>query len=192
MDRRVWPSDDNYLSMRTRRQWLSAVLLLGLAACGFQPLYGQRGVSGGSAADELAAIRIAPIADRTGQMLYNELRDRLNPSGKPADPRYTLSVSVSETVAELAFRGDETATRANLTLLASYVLQRTVSESSSGNDEVVTSGRARITTGYDILESQFATVVSVEDARARSVKALSEDIQARLAVALSAATASAQ
>lgn len=168
---------------------LLLVALAGLAGCGFQPLYGERGISGGSTADELAAIQIRPIADRTGQMLYNELRDRLNPRGKPAQPRYTLSVVVTETVSELAFRGDETATRANLTLLANYVLHRSVSASGSAADEVVTHGEARIVTGYDILESQFATVISVDDARARSVKALSEDIQARLAVALSSATA---
>lgn len=180
------------MPLRTRRQWLSGVLLLSLAGCGFQPLYGERGISGGSTADELAAIQIRPIANRTGQMLYNELRDRLNPRGKPSHPRYTLSVVVSETVSELAFRGDETATRANLTLLANYVLHRSVAESGSGNDEVVSQGKARIVTGYDILESQFATVISADDARARSVKALSEDIQARLAVALSTATASAQ
>ena len=170
---------------------LLLVGLLGLAACGFQPLYGQHGVSGGSATEELAAIRIVPIANRTGQMLYNELRDRLNPRGTPSSPRYALTVTVTEQIEELAFRGDETATRANLRLVADYVLHRAVSESSSGNSEAVTEGRARIATAYDILESQFATVISIEDARARSVKALSEDLQARLAVALSPTTASA-
>ena len=68
--------------MRVRRLWLSGMLLLALAACGFQPLYGQRSVSGGSISQEFSTIRIMPIAERTGQMLYNELRDRLNPRGK--------------------------------------------------------------------------------------------------------------
>jgi LPS-assembly lipoprotein len=172
--------------------WSRRLLLLGLlgllgplAACGFEPLYGQRGVTGGSAAAELATIRIVPIANRTGQLLYNELRDRLNPRGKPASPRYLLTIVLEETEEELAFRGDETATRANLNISATYELRRVVSESESGNDEVVTKGLARITTAYDILQSQFATLVSIDDARARSVRALSDDIQARLAVALS-------
>lgn len=173
--------------------WSRRLVLGGLAAalagCGFEPLYGQRGATGGSAAEELAAIRILPIANRTGQMLYNELRDRLNPRGKPAQPRYELAISLTEEVDEFAFRGDETATRANLTLTADYVLQRSVAESPSGKAEPVARGRARITTAYDILESQFATIISIDDARARSVRALSDDLQARLAVALSPATA---
>ena len=32
-------------------------------------------------------VHIQPIADRTGQNLYNELRDRMNSSGVPGDPR---------------------------------------------------------------------------------------------------------
>lgn len=176
--------------------WSRRLVLVGLAsalaACGFQPLYGERGVTGGSAAQELAAIRILPIANRTGQMLYNELRDRLNPRGKPAQPRYDLAINLTEEIDEFAFRGDETATRANLTITADYVLKRSVAESSSGNTETVARGQARITTAYDILESQFATIISIDDARARSVRALSDDLQARLAVALSPATTAAR
>lgn len=173
--------------VRTRRIWLPGLMLLALAACGFQPLYGQRSVSGASVSQEFSTIRIAPIAERTGQMLYNELRDRLNPRGKPANPRYILRIDLVETSETLAYRGDETATRANLHLRALYDLRRTVSDSTNpeGADEVITQGEARITTSYDILQSQYATLVSIQDARARSVRALSDDIQARLATALS-------
>jgi LPS-assembly lipoprotein len=173
--------------MRVRRLWLSGMLLLALAACGFQPLYGQRSVSGGSISQEFSTIRIMPIAERTGQMLYNELRDRLNPRGKPADPRYVLEIQLIETQETLAYRGDETATRANLHLRAHYLLRRTVADSTNpaGAEEVVTQGEARITTAFDILQSQYATLASMQDARARSVRVLSDDIQARLATALS-------
>jgi LPS-assembly lipoprotein len=167
------------------RRRLSIVLLVGLAACGFQPLYGQRGATGGSMPDELAAIRVVPIADRTGQLLYNNLRDRLNPHGKPVDPRYLLDIALREEREELALRGDETATRANLRLMADYVLRRAVSEGEPGKDDIVTKGQSRITTSYDILDSQYATIISIEDARARATRVLSDDIQARLAVALS-------
>lgn len=160
--------------------------LLALSACGFQPLYGQRGMSGGNVVDEFAQVRIAPIAERAGQMLYNELRDRLNPRGKPANPRFLLAITLVETRQELAYRGDETATRANMDLVATYVLRRAVAEGDGGENQVVTEGVARITTSYDILESQFATIVSIDDARARAVRTLSDDIQARLATALSA------
>jgi LPS-assembly lipoprotein len=195
--------------MRTRRQVLSGILLTALAGCGFRPLYGQRGVSSGSVSQEFEQIRITPIADRTGQMLYNELRDRLNPRGRPASPRYVLSITLVERRENLAFRGDETATRANLYLTATYVLRHAVSQGGApqsempqgeaapdeaggeaGLDDIVTRGEARIVTSYDILESQYATLVSIDDARARSVRSLGDDIQIRLATALSASSAS--
>lgn len=175
----------------TARAGFCGLLLLALAGCGFQPLYGQRGVTGGSMQDELAAIRIAPIADRSGQLLYNELRDRLNPYGKPGEPRYLLDVSLAERSSELAFRGDETATRANLRLTANYTLRRSVSEGGTAETEVIAKGQTRTTTAYDILESQYATIVSIEDARARAIRVLSDDLQARLAVALSQVAAGA-
>ncbi len=168
----------------------AAALAAGPGGCGFEPLYGRRSGSG-SASDQLAAIRIAPIADRTGQLLYNELRDRLNPRGKPGAPLYVLMVTLIETREELAFRGDETATRANLQLRANYVLQRAVSQGDGGETVVLTKGESRITTSYDILESQYATLASIDDARARAVQVLGDDIQARLAVALSRPTAAA-
>lgn len=173
------------------RRLIAVVLLLGLGACGFQPLYGQQGVTGGSIPDELASIRIVPIADRTGQLLYNHLRDRLNPQGKPADPRYILDITLREEREELAFRGDETATRSNLRLTANYVLRSAMPEGEGGADDIVTSGSARITASYDLLDSQYATIISIEDARARATRVLSDDIQHRLAVALSEFTASA-
>lgn len=178
----------------SRRSLIAAAgagaMALGLGGCGFEPLYGRR-EDGGSAAAELAAIRIAPIADRTGQLLYNELRDRLNPRGKPATPLYILRVTLVETREELAFRGDETATRANLLLTANYVLQRAASQGGSGEEVTVAKGESRVTASYDILESQYATLVSIDDARGRAVQVLGDDIQARLAVVLSRASAAA-
>ncbi|MCM0018613.1 MAG: hypothetical protein NBV67_01330, partial [Tagaea sp.] len=61
-----------------------------LAGCGFEPLH--RATARGSAADSLAAIRIDPIADRSGQILRNYLLDRLSPRGTPARPDYVLRV----------------------------------------------------------------------------------------------------
>src|SRR3990170_4951749 len=100
---------------------VALVALLIVSACGFRPLYGG-GEGAGAVRTELAAIRIRPIADRTGQLLYNELRDRLNPGGQPADPRYVLTVELQGASEAVALRGDETPTRTNLTLTASYTL----------------------------------------------------------------------
>ena len=73
-------------------------LLLGiplLASCGFQPLYADRG--GATAADQLAAVRIEPLPNRSGQELYNALRDGLNPLGRPASPDHLPRTPLEET-----------------------------------------------------------------------------------------------
>jgi len=160
--------------------WSRLVLCLALvlAGCGYHPLYGRHGADNASAVDELALIRIEGIPDRIGQQMYNMLRERLNPYGKADQPKYALSVALTETHENLFFERDETATRANLTLKASFILRRL------DDDSVVTTGFSRAVSSYDILSSQFASVVSQEDARVRGARAISDDIRTRLALAL--------
>ena len=93
-----------------------------VAACGFEPLYARR--AGGSTYDQLSAVYIEPIEDRTGQLLYNALRDRMNPEGAPQRPAYRLSVKLDEARSELATRSDEFATRADVTVTAVYKVTR--------------------------------------------------------------------
>lgn len=156
------------------------VCLLLLAGCGYKPLYGERGVTDSSVVDELALIRIEAIPDRIGQQMYNMLRERLNPYGPPDQPKYVLSIALAETRENLFLERDETATRANLTLRANFVLRRI------GDGAVVATGLSRAVSSYDILSSQFASVVSDQDARLRGARAISDDIRTRLAIALSA------
>lgn len=147
-----------------------------LSGCGFRPLYARSDESGYSTVDELRAIRITPLRDRTGQQLHNLLRDRLNPLGQPVDPAYQLDVQVTETVRELALRSDETATRADLDIVASYSL------SQADESEVLFEGRSHAVNSFNILRSQFATQTSEKDARERSLRELSDDIRAQLGI----------
>jgi LPS-assembly lipoprotein len=160
---------------------LVLILALTLAACGYRPLYGERGPNNASVVDELALVRIESIPDRIGQQMYNMLRERLNPYGKPADPKYVLSVTLLEKRDRLFFEKDETATRANLTLKANFTLRRI------SDGVVVATGLSRAVSSYDILGAgfEYASVVSEEDARVRGAQALTEDIRTRLALALS-------
>jgi LPS-assembly lipoprotein len=156
---------------------VAAVLLLG-AACGFQPLYGSRTPGAAPVQAELEDILIEPIAERTGQKLYNFLRDRLNPRGRPDQPRYVLSVKLTERQENLALATDKTPTRANLTLIANYTLR------SRDREELLYEGRSRTTTSFDIVQSLFSSYTATEDARARGALTLSDDIRVRLALFL--------
>jgi LPS-assembly lipoprotein len=156
---------------------LALVAALALAGCGFHPLYGTR-AGGQSATAELAQVRILPIADRTGQLLYNKLRDRINPRGKPGDPLYVLQIALQERQERLLVESDETATRVNLILRASYELKQ------AATGTVLDRGVSQTVLSYDLLsvEVQFATLTSEADVRERATEQLSEDISTRLAI----------
>jgi len=153
----------------------AAVPALGLAGCGFQPLYGQRTNDEGVSAD-LAAVRVEPLRDRVGQQMHNFLRDRLNPGGQPVSPSYRLQVRLTERLTELGVRRDETATRANLRMDADFALLP------YGGDSALLTGKSSSTTSYDILRNPFATTISEDDARERALREVADDIQTRLAL----------
>ena len=175
--RRSW-SKDSTASLGRRGAVL--LLLAGgallLSGCGFQPLYGRSSEAARSPMEEMAAIRIAPLPDRIGQQMHNLLRDRLNPRGQPAQAAYLLNVTLNESRRELGVRKDETATRANLILRASFVLR------SVGSKEVLVRGTSSSINSYNILTNQFTTIVSESDARKRALRELSDDIRVRLGV----------
>ena len=155
-------------------------LLLGaaiaLSGCGFKPLYGRSEGQALSPVDHMAAIQIAPLADRIGQQMHNLLRDRLNPYGQPRDPAYRLDVVIDEARQELGIRKDETATRANLILSASFTLHELES------DQVLLEGRTSSVNSFNILANQFATDFSESNARERALRELSDNIRVRLGI----------
>ena len=154
------------------RPVIIAIAVLSTAACGFQPLYS--GGKKGQGARELASISIEPIADRSGQLLHNALLDLMNPYGSPDRPVYSLRVGVAEGKSELAVKKSEIATRANLRITASYQLI----DRKSGL--AVFSGSSSIVGSYNILSSDFSTLVAEREARARVIPAVARDIQTRL------------
>ncbi len=154
---------------------LLAIVAVGLllTACGYRPLYGNQGKV---TAAGMETVKIGLIENRTGQILRNLLLDQVNPNGEPIDPEYSLSVSLRESRQDLGLRKDETATRANLIITASYQLTK------NGHEKPIMSATSRSTNSFNILDDQFATVVTEKDARRRGVRELSEQIALRLAI----------
>lgn len=156
-----------------------AALLLGgamllVAGCGFKPLYGDRGVRGASVKADTAQVAIAPIADRSGQILRNELIDRLTPQGQPSEPAYSLTVVYQENKVPLGIRVDETATRANMNLTARFTLH------DRRQGVTVYSGASQAQVSYNIVDADFATIVAERDARQRGIILLADGIALRL------------
>lgn len=152
---------------------LTAAMALTAAGCGFQPIHGERSIASGAA---LATVDIGLIADRTGQMLRNELMQQMHPRGATVPARFALAVTLNESLQDLAIRKDETATRANLILTANFTVT-----SRTGGAKLF-SNSVRSVNSYNILTSDFATLSAREDARRRAVQQLASGIKQRLSV----------
>jgi LPS-assembly lipoprotein len=152
------------------RRAMFGLAALALGGCGFEPLHA-RG-SADAAAGELAAIRVEPIAERSGQLLRGNLIDRFGTGG---ERRYVLRVRLVEPRQALALRRDDTITRSSYTVTANFELF------AAGGGRIH-SGFSTLTTDYEITNSEFATVASRDSARARTLEAVSDDIRQQLAV----------
>lgn len=153
----------------------SILLLLAFAGCGFQPLYGSRdGTRAAAPTADMAAVSIGQIPDRLGQLLRNELLDRLNPTGEPSQPRWRLEVTLKEARSDTVILRDSTATFAKYTADARWVLLDSTSQAP------VTRGRTRRTTSFSIVSSEFATLEAERDAQRRAMTEIAEDIRLRL------------
>lgn len=148
-----------------------------VAACGFQPLYGSSSTRAG-VSEKLAQVEITNIPNRYGQQLRNNLIDRFYRDGRPVASPYRLEVGLSATEQKLALRKDSTAERAQLVVVAPYRLI----EAATGRALFTGSSRALIS--YNILEEQYASVVTVDNAYDRALVQIADDITNRVAMSL--------
>jgi LPS-assembly lipoprotein len=161
-----------------------AALLLLLAGCGFHPLYAPTAAT--TTDPRLAAIQVPQIPERIGQRLTIALRDAFNPSGAAVDPLYRLQVTLTTTRSETALRKDGTATRAEISVAASYRLF----DIAAGR--MATFGTAQSTSSVDLVVNEYANRVAEDDARTRAVEDLARELQARCAMYMDRRTASAR
>lgn len=148
-------------------------LLFSLAACGFQPLYGTGGARK-AVAPQLAQVHVPIIYDAQGQQFRNALLDRMPPPA--ATQRYQLNVGLLETKVGIAISRDATVTRQQLRTNATANLM------DRSNNQIVWKQEIFATSGYNVLGSQFSTLVGEEDARKRNLEDLSERLTGMLAL----------
>lgn len=188
--------------MSSRRAFLAAPLLaaplLGLAGCGFQPVYGPGGernpVAAGVGAqeprlrDELAAVRVGPMYERNGQLMRRGLQRSFEGSQPGIQGRYALDVSLVYASEVLGFRVDGLATRVRIIATANWVLSTL-----SVPPEVIDRGSARTVDAYNLPDLQFfAADASREDMERRLIAELTERVTLGVAVALRRRLAAAQ
>ncbi|MEQ8667296.1 MAG: LPS assembly lipoprotein LptE [Rhodospirillales bacterium] len=158
------------------RTGVLVVALMALGACGFEPLYGQGTASG---AAQLSGIRVAPIDDRIGQQLRNELRGYLTPHGLNDVPEWELRVELEESISEVLVEETSFATRADLTVRAKFRIV------SLGDQPLSVPAATTSAIGsYNLLEAtnEYANVVAERDARAKAIRVVARDIARQIAI----------
>lgn len=143
-----------------------------LAGCGYHTVYGTHSGSetNSSLSNQLNAISIQPIANKEGIILRNALLDRMNASGKPEHPLYKMYVTLTSTTDKLGVKESDTATRANLKMVAKILL----TDAQTG--ETVWKDQQTSFVSYNILESTYATVAAEKDASKRGLTELADKI----------------
>ena len=169
---------------RTRRGLLG-LGLLGRAGCGFRPLYGPVTAADGTESDlaaELAAVRVGPIYDRTGQLLRRNLQRRLEDSQPGTPARYQLNVSYVPGIEVLGYRRDGTITRIRYTFTGNWNLEtlsvppRTVARSAIPYRSI---------DSFNIPDLQFFSADSARDAmESRAMDQLAEEVMRQVVMAL--------
>ncbi len=148
-----------------------------LSACGFRPLYGGTNtLTGGTSAHD--RIWIDQIPDYTGLTLRNALIDRFYHNGTPDNPPYLLKIVLTANSRDLAIRKNDTTTRAQIVYRADYALLERDSQ------RVVDSGSVRAIGSYNILESQYTTIVTQERASQQALEELADKLTLRMGVVL--------
>lgn len=155
---------------------LIASLALLLAGCGFAPMYSPPG--GGPA---IGPVHVDMIDGKAGHVLKTELDRILDvENGGPGTPA-ELQVTLQEGITPLGIRVDESATRAELRLVANYVL------TPPGPGARVLRGSVTTTVNYDISTSAFAEISAQDDARERAAETMAERFRVELALRMAQA-----
>ncbi|WP_169566592.1 LPS assembly lipoprotein LptE [Sneathiella limimaris] len=154
------------------------VILLSVAACGFQPLYGRQ-TQNAKVTAALDQTYVLPIEGRVGQIVRNELLDRVSPKGLPSRSLYQLKVKLREVKQGLAIDKSDSTNRYNLTLIGQYTLL-----DSSGKTAVY-KGSAQSVASYNVVDSDFANLAAEKNAQKRSAIVVAEEIHRQLSVFLS-------
>lgn len=167
---------------RSRSLWTAGVGLAALvltSACGFTPLYDDDFVGGSG---DFAAIEVAPIPERLGQLVRARLTERFSAS---ADPRYELMIDLTTESFQFGFRGDDpntgavgdaATTQEQVTLTATFSLMDKEAQEAVYKDEIA------LRSSFDLVLSDFAIVATREDTQRRLALEAVERIERSLAL----------
>jgi LPS-assembly lipoprotein len=159
-----------------RRGVLAAAL--GLAGCGFRPVYGTGADGSNPVLTGFSQTIVSTIPERQGQLLRQALQDRLERGGAGGARLYDLRVAVyAVSNDQIGIQQDSNPTRVRMTGKAIWSLL-----SLDAQQRTLTHGVAVATDGYDNLDMQyFAGEEANAAAQRRLALAVADALAAQLA-----------
>ncbi len=151
---------------------VALVALVGLAGCGFTPLYGDAGAGG-----SLSRIAVSTEDNRLGYRVREQLEDALGRDGGQS-PQWRLQTDIEQNRRPLGRRIDDTAVRYELTVRARWTLTPT-----TGGTPIT--GVETVTTTYAAADQPYAAIAAQQDGEERAAAELARLIRLDLLRALS-------
>jgi LPS-assembly lipoprotein len=174
--------------LRVTAALVAAAGLAAVSGCTVQPLYSAAAAPSANAGvtnsigGELSDVAVKPVNTRVAQQVRNQLIFLLGGGkGQPAQPRYTLMLSVasaSEPTANLQVNELNEPTAAILTVSARYTLQ-------AADGTAYSNGRQQFQASYDVPRQEFAALRAKRDAEDRASRELAELLRLSVAQDLS-------
>ncbi len=158
------------------RHKISTVIALCLLmqACGFTPVYQRNGDEKGLS-PQLKTIVVSKIGRSIrGVKLKSELEDIFNPTGGQSWQHYILNVSIEYRKDPMLIEQNRDINRYNIMMKGSFNLI----EKATG--KVLYQDVSRLTNGYRVLDSDFATLSSEEDTEKRIITEMAKDISFKI------------
>jgi LPS-assembly lipoprotein len=133
--------------------------------------------SSGAVPDALAAIAIANIPNRPGQLLRQALQERFERGGTAPARRYDLYVAYNIGTEGIGIQTDSSVTRDRVIATANWNLL-----AQNATRSAITSGTARSVDGVDVVNNQFfALDLNIEATQRRLCEAIADQITLQLA-----------
>lgn len=160
------------MSSSDRRKFLTLLMAVPLAACGFTPVYGP----GGAGQALRGRVMVAAPDTRLGFVLVARLEERL---GRPGNAAYALDYTLETSETGLAITGANDITRINIAGTATFTLTDLAT-----NEQVVADSVSTFT-AYSTTGTSVATASAERDAEDRLMTALADQMISRLLIAAS-------
>jgi LPS-assembly lipoprotein len=153
-----------------RKSSLLSLLLFGLTACGFVPVYAERGL-----VKDLSQIELVTPDTRTGYLVHQNLAHSLNLSSKGIKP-YRLELTLAENRYEIGVGTSGEATRYEISTRVRYRLIDVTSGTTLADQSFTD------TITYDTTENAYASVAAQKDGQLRAAESISQRLQNDLAM----------